>query len=463
MWGTRRTGTSAEAVSVGRPDDALSVADRNWLAPLLVLFVVKGILLVALVGPFTGHDEVDHFYYVARLAHGDGLGVVGDVSLPEKATPYQMYVADFPNNAEVIQPPLYHLLLVPLYWLAPGSDEFKLYVLRTVSIAVGAVVVWLAYLTARLVLPGAFWVRAGVPICVALQPQFAFEAAIVNHDILVIALATLLVYLLLLWYRGGYTPRRLTWLGVISGAGLWTKASFGLLLPVVAVAIALAWWERRGRRGELVGSVMRSCGVALLIAMPWFLRSLWHYGDPTGARRLHEIPEYGDQASSFGAMLFSGVFWRGRLEDLWGNYGWRLVPFDPEVYNGVYVVWAIAGLGLLLLAAREVGAKVGGRPSALSRFQWTAVGLMSLWACLMVAGVLYVGTIQFTQSRFAFPGMVAFAVLSVLGFGQWLPRPVRPALAPTLFVLLMALNVVAAIRFLIPYYYGLSGATVLTR
>lgn len=446
-----------------RPHEVLSAADRRWLTPLLVLFVVKGLLLVAIIGPFTGHDEVDHFYYVARLAQGEGLGVVGQVQLPPQAAPYRAYVANFPNNAEVIQPPLYHLLVVPLYWLTPGDDENRLYVMRIASLVIGTCVVWLAYLTARLVFPGEFWMRAGVPLAVAMQPQFAFEAVIVNHDILVIALSTLLLYLLLRWYPTGYSARRLTWLGLIGGAGLWTKSSFGLSLPVVAVAIALSWWQRRGKREELVAALARSCGLALLIATPWFLRSLWYYGDPTGARRLHEIPDYGAQASSLRAMIFSVEFWRGRLDDFWGNYGWRLVPFDPRVYNTVYLVWAVAGIGLAALAVKEAVARVRRRPSLLSPFQWTAIGLLALWIVLVVAGVLYVGTVQFTQSRFAFPAMVAFAVLSLLGFAQLVPRRVQPTLAPTLFVLLMALNAITAVRFLIPYYYGASGATVLTK
>lgn len=444
-------------------DDEQATRDQSWLRPLVALFVIKGLLLVAIIGPFTGHDEVDHFYYVARLAHGGGLGVVGEVPLPPEAAPYSAYVADFPNNAEVIQPPLYHLLLVPLYWATPGGNETRLYVMRIASVAVGAVVVWLAYLTAGLLFPRDLWGRAGVPICVALHPQFSLEAAIVNHDILVIALATLLLYLLLRWYRTGYTRRQLTWLGVIAGAGLWTKASFGFVLPVVGVAVLLAWRERGGTRRELLGHLTRSCGLALLIATPWFLRSLWHYGDPTGARRLHEIPEYGDQAASLRSMLFSEGFWRGRLEDFWGNYGWRLVPFDPEVYTRIYLIWAVAGIGLILLVGCEMVGRVLKRPPTFDRFQWTAFGLLAFWSVLLVGGVLYVGTIQFTQSRFAFPGMVAFAALSVLGLGWWLPRRLGPALAPALFVLLMALNVVAAIRFLIPFYYGASGSTVLTR
>jgi 4-amino-4-deoxy-L-arabinose transferase-like glycosyltransferase len=419
--------------------------------------------MVAIIGPFTGHDEVDHFYYVARLARGEGLGVVGEEPLPAAAAPYRAYVADYPNNAEVIQPPLYHLLLVPLYWVTPGGDETRLYVMRVASVVLGAVVVWLAYLTAGSIFPRELWARAGVPICVALQPQFSLEAAIVNHDILVILLATLLLYLVLRWYRTGYRRRQLNWLGVIAGAGLWTKASFGFVLPVVGLAVFLAWRERGGTRQGLFGALARSCGLALLIATPWFLRSLWHYGDPTGARRLHEIPEYGDQAASLQSMLFSDVFWRGRLEDFWGNYGWRLVPFDPEVYNTIYLFWAVAGLGLILLLGRDLAGRIMRKPSTFDRFQWTAFGLLALWSVLLVGGVLYVGTIQFTQSRFAFPGMVAFATLSVLGLGWWMPDRLRPALAPVLFVLLMALNVVAAIRFLIPSYYGASGATVLTR
>ena len=96
--------------------------------------------------------------------------------------------------------------------------------------------------------------------------------------------------------------------------------------------------------------------------------------------------------------------------------------------------------GLVGIGRKGVLARARTRPSGLSRFQWTAVGLLALWVVLMVAGVLYIGTIQFTQSRVAFPGTVAFAVLTMLGFGQVVPPRVRPALAPTLFVLLMALR-----------------------
>ncbi|HET8523896.1 MAG TPA: hypothetical protein VFL82_11710 [Thermomicrobiales bacterium] len=437
--------------------------DRCWLIPLLVLFLAKGIVLIAVVAPFTGHDEVDHFYYIARLAHGDGLGVVGKVDLPPAAAPYQAYVADYPTNAEVIQPPLYHLLLVPVYWAIPGGDIAKLEVMRFVSLGLGAVVVWLAYAVARLGFPGEFWIRAGTPVFVAFQPQFSFEAGIVNHDILVILLSSLLIYFLVKWLSTGYTRERQLWLAAICAAGLWTKTSFGLVLPVVALC---AWFARRdqGQRWwRAIPDVAVVWGGALLLALPWFIRSYHLYGDPTGARRLHTLSDYGAQASTYRAMITSAVFWRGRLEDFWGNYGWRLVPFDIGTYQVIELVWVAAGAGLIMLLIRVIWRKAHGRPGVISHLQRQVLAIITLWVLLLIYGVLYIGTIQFTQSRFAFPAMIGFGVLTVVGLGQWAPKRGRPVLLPLFIIGLTLLNVVVAIRFLIPFYFGAGGPTGLTQ
>jgi hypothetical protein len=77
--------------------------------------------------------------------------------------------------------------------------------------------------------------------------------------------------------------------------------------------------------------------------------------------------------------------------------------------------------------------------------------------------VLYIGTIQFTQSRFAFPAMIGFALLSVFGLAQLAPVRGRPVLAPLFVTAFVLLNVVIAIRFLLPFYYGVSSATILTK
>ena len=442
--------------------------DAPWLVPLMVLFLVKQLLLVALLGPFTGHDEVDHFYYVVRIAAGEGLGVVGEVDLPDEAAPYRAYVADYPSNAEMIQPPLYHATLALLDLAVPGGTLRELYALRLVSVVIGLAVVWLAYLTARLLFPTDPFIRAGVPIFVSLQPQFSFEAAIVNHDILLILLFSLVLYLLLRGLRDGLGRRGKIGLGLLGGAGLWTKVSFGLALPVIAVGVYLTWRGSGRSLRALVGDWVVTCGMPVILALPWFARSFWLYGDPTGAQRLREIPDYGDQAQGWWEMMSAPAFWRDRLHDFWGNYGWRLIPFDLPDYRIIGWVWALAGVGLLGLLARGLGLRLArrlGRPAgapAFSQLQRRGLGLLAFSVVLLVFAVLYVGTIQFTQSRFIFPAMIGIATLTLVGIDRWLPMRVRSYGLVLLVVALLALNVAVALRYLIPYYYGPGGGAAIS-
>jgi 4-amino-4-deoxy-L-arabinose transferase-like glycosyltransferase len=435
--------------------------DAPWLLPLLIVFAVKGALLVAMIGPFTGHDEVDHFFYVQRLAQGNGLGVVGEVTLPPEAKRYRAYVANYPTNAEVIQPPLYHLLLVPLYLLTPGGIGAHLALLRLASVAIGGGVVWLAYLTARLLAPGDILIRAGIPIFVAFQPQFAFEASIVNHDVLLILLVSLVVYLTLRGMRDGFTRRGQWTIGLISAAGLWTKISFGLVLPVVVVGLLLAAREARSAWRELLGPLLRTVGLPLVLASPWFVRSLLLYGDPTGAGRLRQIPEFGAQAQTYGRMITSGPFWRQLLEDFWGNYGWRQIPLDPTDFRLIWLLWGVALAGLLCGLIRVGWSWRRGRGVPWTPFQCRGIVVLALSVALMIYGVLYVGTIQFTQARFAFPAMIGFATLTILGLSGWLPARARPFALPVLVALLMALNAVVLLRFLLPFYDGPGGGAAI--
>jgi hypothetical protein len=86
------------------------------------------------------------------------------------------------------------------------------------------------------------------------------------------------------------------------------------------------------------------------------------------------------------------------------------------------------------------------------------LGLLLLTVALFVFGVLYVGTIQFTQARFAFPAMVGFGVLTVLGLAGWLPPRARPVALPLLLGVLVGLNALVTLRFLLPFYYGATPA-----
>jgi hypothetical protein len=129
-------------------------------------------------------------------------------------------------------------------------------------------------------------------------------------------------------------------------------------------------------------------------------------------------------------------------------------------YQIIWLVWAVAGAGLVILCVRGLAARRRNSGSVISRFQLQGLVLTMLSLILFVFGVLYVGTIQFTQTRFAFPGMVGFGLLTMVGIGQWVPERARPVLLPLAAVALIALNTLVAIRFMLPYYYGPGGSSV---
>ncbi len=456
--------------AVGRAIVGLRAAgrDRDWLRPLLLLFLCKQLLLVSLFGAFTGHDEVDHYWYIARIGAGDGLGVVGEVDLPSETRPYRGYVADYPNNAEVIQPPLYHAVLAPVWRILPGDAIDRLFVLRLFSVALGLGVVWIAYVTAKILFPESPFLRAGVPLFVTFQPQLSFEAAIVNHDILVIGLFSLLLYLLLKGLKSGFTTRGEVAVGLVTASGLWTKLSFGLAIPVIVLAVVWAWWDDRKRWGDavwalqwLVGSLFLTVAVPLLVISPWFLRSFWLYGDPTGSQRLREIQEFGNSASTYQEMFTTPAFWRERLEDFWGNYGWRNIPYDAGFSQLIWAIWGVATALGLFLVAREILARPFGWRPLLSRDQVRGMTVVATSVLMLAYGVLYVGTIQFTQSRFIFPAMIGIALISLLGIDRLLPTRARPVATPVLLAVLVIFNVMALVRFVIPFYYGPGGGGVL--
>lgn len=444
-------------------------ADRPWLTALLLLFLVKQILLVIIIGPFSGHDEVDHFWYAQRLADGDGVGIVGDVELPPAAQAYDRYVADYPLNSEVIQPPLYHLALAALSRLLPGDTLGTLLEFRLISVTLGSLVVLLCYLIGRQLFPNEISVRMGVPVFVALQPQFSFEAAIVNHDILVILLATLGCYLTFRGVEKGFGWRRSLALGLISAAGLWTKVSFGLIIPVFVLGLLIThfaelrgqwshpWkWGHRSRSVIIDGLLI--VALPLLAILSWFVRNQRLYGDPTGSARLTEVSDYALSASTYREMILSPVFWRGRLDDFWGNYGWREIPWDTPISLVVYLCWGVAALGCLALILRQLLSwRVSALPAIFDAYQAKCLVLSASAIGLMVFGVLYVGTLQFTQARFAFPAMFAFALFTILGFGAWVPANWRWVIPLAILLGLLTLNLLVAVEFVIPYYVGPGG------
>jgi 4-amino-4-deoxy-L-arabinose transferase-like glycosyltransferase len=481
---------------------------RQYLLVLLLAFTVKQAFQVILYPPFTGHDEVAHFDYIRTVAdeyrvpiipnleqwrdnwRTPGAEIEGDF-LSLDLYRYQRYALDwccgprddggrwreeppkamtllgdlYPNGWQYVanHPPLYYLLMTPVYKATSfASLEVQQYALRAAAIPLGMAVVLLAFLMMQALAPRDAFLQTTVPTVVAFQPQVSYEGAMVNNDILSIALFTLILYLLVRGIMTGFTLPRSLVLGLVLGLGLLTKATLLTAVPLIALAIIASVGWRSARQWLLYGAA--AGGVAGLVAAPWYVYLYRTYGDLDGLTRVRAL-QYAwaydpGEAPSMWELFWNWTFAQERWRETWGEFGWRLIHLDEGLLAALAVICGIFLLGFFLfLGVQAYGrvrvAREGEAPSDLFDGRQTRVVLlMAAAAIIAYAAVLQFGTqFMLTQARYYFHAIVPLAFVLMLGLRQLLPVRARPYGAATVLLLMVALNLVIFTQYVIPYWY----------
>lgn len=281
--------------------------------------------------PFAGaipefNDEAAHLNYVRFVSEWGRLPVQTE-SVQEgfKRGEFEYY-----------QAPLYYPLARPFYSighkLAPGRD---VYWVRLVSIFFSVAGMIVLYLSVRsflgnsipstlVLILGAF---SGVPL------RFG---CIVTNDSLLFLLCCLYFALMLEILRSGCDLRLLTAGVLIAVAGLWTKASFLLILPLFP--IVLAFNSSRARWKRILALIL-----PLLAIFPWYLRNYLLYGD-----WLPIITGFGTpdllSADNFASRIYilANYFVRSLVfpyDELWGGWPDKLIyPLEGLVFLLLLIV-----------------------------------------------------------------------------------------------------------------------------
>ena len=249
-----------------------------WL--LLVIFLFKGILIALVFTPYSGHDEVAHYAYLQIMAEEGRVPLIpdpvefdreyradseyddwdmipdefykytengnspptkfitqdwwGDYAEPVRAVTYDgMYLPSgwiYTGN----HPPLFYMLLTPVYWLVQDLhiDE-QIYLFRMATIPFGMLTVVFAYLTVRTIFPRDRFLAMTVPAFVAFQPQISYEASMLNNDILAIMFTSAVIWMLAVGLR-----RRFPWWNVFL-IGLFLGLAFLAKSTSATVAVSL--------------------------------------------------------------------------------------------------------------------------------------------------------------------------------------------------------------------------------
>ena len=145
-----------------------------------------------------------------------------------------------------------------------ASPVAQHYLLRMAAIPFGLLTVYAAYRATRSLFPGDAFLTVTVPALVAFQPQISYEAAMVNNDIVAIALTSLVLWGVIAGMRERFPLRLCAVLGVVLGLDLLAKGTAITVAPIIAAAVVL------GPAGVIGAGCSR--GGSLLAFRPFFSR-----------------------------------------------------------------------------------------------------------------------------------------------------------------------------------------------
>lgn len=457
----------------------------RWLALIVVLHVVLGVLFATLVPPLEKLDEFIHWDYVRYLRR--------EGHLPDQRDPY---IQNLPG--EFHQPPLYYVPAALLTAGIPFSDPpmtwdpinhfgyafilssipdnanvtlqdpenlrfpwqgdwLSLHVLRFYSVAISALTLipmfWLAWMVfedERLALGTVGWL--------AFRPSVLSLNSTVSNDPLLLLMGTAVLALCALIVVRGPTWRRSIWLGVLLGLTALTKFTW----PATAAAVPLAFvlapgfredWKQRALQLAAAG------GIGGVLVGWWFVRNLILYGDLTGI-------SLGAQAArpdrpEFLPLRATPPTWEeyGRVgwetfRRYWAHYGAVGMPDWVNITLAVLSILLVIGL-LYVLVTRQLP-----RITAHPRAGLFSLIVTALYA-LQIVGLFQInehgGQVRYVYAAFA--AMVIVMQIGLMGLIDLLSRALphlrsfsthAAAILPT--VLMLPLAVYGLFGVLVPAY-----------
>ena len=429
-------------IPAGGPEPA------RLVAAIVGVYLALAVLFAVYTPAWQNPDEPAHYNYVKFLAEQHRFPILKPGDYPAayleeiKAARFPPEMGIDPIRYEFHQPPLYYLLAVAIYRVSGGA----LLPLRLLTVALGAVLLLVVYWTVQEVASR----RPGLALAAAafagLLPMHLAQSAAAGNDLLAELLLATIVLLAIRYVKipaGGAkdrSTRHLIVLGIATGLAFVTKSGIYVALPLAVLAIAARqiWQEERPFSSKtLVKTVGLYLLPAIVMALPWWVRNVAHYGglDLLGLQR-HNLVVAGQLRTSEFLAAHGAARWLGDLglttfRSFWGQFGWMGVLLDARIYQAL-AIWS--GVALIGLIAWAIGiwrqAKKGRR---LPRWQAIAGGLLALLALFSVGSYLWYNTqfVQF-QGRYLFTALVPIGLAAAVGWRQALRREAAWPLAALL-------------------------------
>jgi len=401
-------------------------AGRVALGVLVAVYLALASLYAVRTPDWQAPDEPAHYNYVRQIADEGRLPVIAPGDWQQeyqdrlKASRFAPELLDRLDTIqyEDHQPPLYYLLLAPVYALSGGD----LLALRLASALLGAGVVIGTWAALRAASPGQPTLALSGAGFVAFLPQHLSILASVNNDALAELIVALTLWAVVVYLRGTRRIHPAT-LGALAGVALITKTTIYFLAGIVVLAVLLRGRRERWSRQTVTMHLVAVIAPALLIGGVWWGRNLYVYGgtDFTGLGR-HDAVTVGQMRTDEYIEVVLGGSEQQYLENLlrttfhsfWGQFGWMAVPLPGRVYR------ALEAITVGLLAGAAIYAWRGRSPRALDGPGRDVLIIFAAVIALVTAAfALYnLDFVQF-QGRYLYPALVPLAFVVGAGLCGW--------------------------------------------
>jgi 4-amino-4-deoxy-L-arabinose transferase-like glycosyltransferase len=400
--------------------------EHGILAAIVLAYVILGVLYATLTPPWQVPDEPAHYNYVRYLVEERRLPVLRmgdyDQAYLEEIKGSQ-FSPEYPIDSiryEFHQPPLYYLVLAPIYALSGGA----LVPIRLFSVLLGAGVLLVAYLVGKALYPDRAWPALGITAFIAFIPQHIAMNAGVENDALAELLLAIVLLRLIRWLRSEepHSPGQHVQTGVVIGLGLLTKTTAYIAVPLAAIAAGLKFWQSRSPGKARLGlrpalaALLALLLPALLIGLPWFIRNLAVYEgfDPTGLQNHNTVvagqPRSSEWLERLGWWGLLGGFGRTTFRSFWAKFGWMAVPIDWRIYLALRTIAVVAAVGFVFRVVDAWEAR-----------HWPSTSLILLFCSGLMTLGTYLGynlTFYQAQGRYLFPALIPLGLAWTLGLHE---------------------------------------------
>jgi 4-amino-4-deoxy-L-arabinose transferase-like glycosyltransferase len=442
---------------------------NGYAVALAIVTLLLSVIYGVVTPLWEGSDEPIHFDFVKHVADQRRLPSLHDEGavLGQTLQPPLYYVIgatailgiDTSDIDSVREMNPYFIGLrigeAPNYAIHSDGERFPwqgtalaVHLVRALSALWGAVTVLATFQIGRELWPKAPGPGLGAAAIVGLTPGFIRIHSYVTNDSLAVALIAWTIWATLRMVKEEVTIVRAAVVGVLLGLSLLTKQTALFVVPVLALALAKAAYERRSWQPVWIGLIGISLPVLLLTGW-WYARNIRLYGDPWGSTIYF-------RHAAFEGFPPLTLQWIGQQlvnlhQRYWGRFGWGTIPMHAGIY-WIPLVAIIIALGVWVVTLftrwrREELLRTGEPPMAV----WLLLFIVAngVWFLTFASRMGPVGL----QPRYLYPSFPGLAAL--LAGGLWLPtsRDRQFAWLLTPFCLFLGgVSIAAPFLYILPAY-----------